>query len=115
MELIDSHCHIFVEEFDIDREHTIQKALDLGVKTLILPNIDSSTLFRLNDARNTFPLTCRSLIGLHPTSVNANFKKELLIIEKELELHTANYIGIGEIGIDLYWDKIFYKEQVETI
>jgi TatD DNase family protein len=114
MELIDSHCHIFLEEFDTDRADTILKAVNLGIKTLILPNINCATLQRLKDSCETFPDTCKALIGLHPTSVNEDYKRELAIIENELKLHTNLYVGIGEIGIDLYWDKSFYKEQVET-
>jgi len=114
MELIDSHCHIFLEEFDTDRAETILKARNLGIKTLILPNINSATLPSLKDTCEAFPDTCKALIGLHPTSVNDDYKRELATIENELELHSNLYIGIGEIGIDLYWDKSFYKEQVET-
>jgi TatD DNase family protein len=112
MELIDSHCHIYLEEFDSDIHETIKRAQESGVSQLILPNVDSSTLIRLKAACASFPEICKALIGLHPTSVNADYKNELAIVENELTQNASKYSGIGEIGIDLYWDKTFYKEQV---
>lgn len=114
MNIIDSHCHIFLEEFDEDRAEAIQRAKDVGVSTLILPNVDSTTLSRLKESCALYPSTCKALIGLHPTSVNAEYKNELAIIEQELTLNANEYIGIGEIGIDLYWDKSFYTQQVNA-
>ena len=112
MELIDSHCHIFLEEFDTDRAEVIQRAYDSGIQTLILPNVNCSTLPRLNESCKAYPTICKALIGLHPTSVKEDYIKELKLIEDELDRNPKDYIGIGEIGIDLYWDKTFYKDQV---
>jgi len=114
MEFIDSHCHVYLEEFDSDRTDVIKKAQDLGVNKLILPNVDSITLPRLNETCAAFPNVCKALIGLHPTSVNLDYKKELAVVENELAFNGSKYIGIGEIGIDLYWDKTYYKEQVDA-
>lgn len=114
MQLIDSHCHIFLQEFDADRITIIRRAQETGVGTLILPNIDSTTIPLLKDSCNVFPDVCKALLGLHPTSVNVDYKKELKLVEKELERNPNKYIGIGEIGLDLYWDKTYYKEQIDA-
>ena len=114
MQFIDSHCHIYLEEFDNDRSQAMQRAVDAGVTKLILPNVDSTTIPRLLQSCDEFPSICKALIGLHPTSVKANFKEELAIVERELFNNKQKYVGIGEIGIDLYWDKTFYKEQVDV-
>jgi len=114
MQLIDSHCHIFLQEFDADRNIVVKRAQETGVETLILPNIDSTTISLLKDSCDAFPDACKALLGIHPTSVNDDYKKELKIVEKELERNPNKYIGIGEIGLDLYWDKTYYKEQIDA-
>ncbi len=108
----DSHCHLFLEEFDSDRDAMIQKSLTEGINHFILPNVDVSTINRLKSCCNEYPTMCKALIGLHPTSVKETYIEELAIIEKETE--TGFYSGIGEIGIDLYWDKTFLNQQVEA-
>jgi TatD DNase family protein len=108
--MIDTHSHIYSEEFDTDRAEVIQRAKDIGVKHIILPNVDSESLPRMLQLEAEYPDFCYACIGLHPTSVNADYKNELELVETELERH--KYLAIGEIGIDLYWDKSFLKEQV---
>jgi TatD DNase family protein len=108
--MIDTHAHIYSEEFDNDRADVIQRAKDAGVKKIILPAIDSTTLPRMLALEKEFPGFCYATIGLHPTSIKADFLRELDIVNTELERRT--YLAIGEIGIDLYWDKTFLKEQV---
>ncbi|HOK36837.1 MAG TPA: TatD family hydrolase, partial [Paludibacteraceae bacterium] len=110
--MIDTHSHIYLEEFDEDRKEVIQRAKDIGVQYIILPNIDSSTLPRVHQVEKEERDYCFAAIGLHPTSVKENFKEELEVIKSELQ--QRKYIAIGEIGIDLYWDKKFYKEQEEA-
>ncbi len=110
--IIDTHTHLFVEEFDKDREEVIQRAKETGVEKFVLPNIDSSTIKALKKTVEEYPDEMISLMGLHPTSVKQDYRKELEIIKKELD--TGKYAGIGEIGIDLYWDKTFLKEQQEV-
>lgn len=110
--MIDTHSHIYLEEFDEDRKEVIQRAKDIGVQYIVLPNIDSSTLPRVHQVEKEESDYCFAAIGLHPTSVKENFKEELEVIK--LELQQRKYIAIGEIGIDLYWDKKFYKEQEEA-
>jgi TatD DNase family protein len=106
---IDTHTHLYLPEFDNDREAVIETALHRGVKKMLLPNIDSSSIGPMNDLAKKFPGVCYPMMGLHPTSVKENYRDELANIEFELEHHT--YIGIGEIGIDLYWDKTYIGEQ----
>jgi TatD DNase family protein len=82
------------------------------VQKILLPNIDSTSIGPMNELVRSFPGICHAMMGLHPTSVKENFRQELEIIEKELKKGT--YEGVGEIGIDLYWDKTFLKEQQIT-
>ncbi len=110
--IIDTHTHLFVEEFDNDRDEVIRRAKEIGVEKFVLPNIDSSTIKALNKTVQEYPEEMIPLMGLHPTSVKAGYQKELELIKTELD--TGKYKGIGEIGIDLYWDKTFIKEQQEV-
>jgi TatD DNase family protein len=107
--MIDTHSHIYSEDFDADRQEVILRALDIGVKQIILPNCDSSTLPQMLALEAAFPNYCHATIGLHPTSVKENYKEELALIKSELE--RRDYLAIGEIGIDLYRDKTFIAEQ----
>lgn len=108
--MIDTHSHIYSEEFDADRREVILRAKESGVTKIILPNVDSESLPRLLDTESLFPDHCCVAIGLHPTSVKENYREELEIVKQELQ--RRKYIAVGEIGIDLYWDKTFYQEQV---
>lgn len=110
--MIDTHSHIYSEEFDEDRDKMILRAKEAGVKHIILPNIDSKSLPRMLALEADYPDYCHATIGLHPTSVKEDFREELNIIYSELQ--RRDYIAIGEIGIDLYWDKQFLNEQIIT-
>ncbi len=112
MELIDTHTHLFLEQFDEDRTTVVENAIKQGVKKMFLPDIDSSTSQKVLKMAKEFPDVCYPMIGLHPTSVKENFKEELAHVEDMLA--KEKYFGIGETGIDLYWDKTFYQEQVEA-
>lgn len=109
-EFIDTHSHIYLPEFDNDRDATVNRAIQRGVTRILLPNIDTSSIIPMNQLAEAFPKNCFPMMGLHPTSVNADFEKEMEAIE--LALQQRNYIAIGEIGIDLYWDKTFLNEQI---
>ncbi len=109
---IDTHSHIYDKAFQEDRETAIQRGLDAGVKYLILPDIDSQSRESMLEISAQYPEMMFCLSGLHPTSVHENFQEELKKIEKELG--TRTYYGIGECGIDLYWDKTFYREQLKV-
>lgn len=108
--MIDTHSHIYSEEFDDDRDEMLQRAKDAGVSAIILPSIDSDSFQRMTDLETSNPNYCFAAIGLHPTSVKDDYLQELELVESELK--RRKYIAIGEIGIDLYWDKTFYKEQL---
>lgn len=108
--MIDTHSHIYSEEFDTDRAETIQRAKEAGISHIILPNCDSGTLPGMLAMEAEYPGYCHAAIGLHPTSVKADYEKELDLVKSELE--RREFIAIGEIGIDFYWDKTYYKEQV---
>jgi len=109
---VDTHSHIYSSEFSSDRSEAIANALNSGVSKIILPNIDSSTIKPLLDLTTSYPDLFIPLIGLHPTSVKEDFHKELEIIE--YWMNKRKFSGIGEIGIDLYWDKTFINEQLEA-
>lgn len=108
--MIDTHAHLFSEEFDADIAQTIQRAKQAGVKHIILPNVDSESLVRMLALEASYPDYCSATIGLHPTSVSENYQHQLDLVKSELA--RRKYIAIGEIGIDLYWDKTHYKEQI---
>jgi TatD DNase family protein len=110
MEFVDTHSHLFSEEFDSDRESTIKRALDSKVKTILLPNIDLESIVALKEFAALSPQHCLPMMGLHPCSVAANYKEQLQIIEAEL-FSDFKYFGVGEIGIDLHWDKTYSEEQ----
>ena len=110
--MIDTHAHIYAEEFDIDRAAVIERAKAAGVSKIILPNIDSSSLAPMLALEAENPDYCYAAIGLHPTSVKSDYQHELELVRSELE--RRSYIAIGETGIDLYWDKTFAKEQIQA-
>ncbi len=109
---IDSHSHIYSSDFSLDRDEVITRALEAGVERIVLPNIDSSSVKPMLDLTDTLPGLFFPLLGLHPTSVKEDFRKELLILE--YWLGKRKFYGIGEIGIDLFWDKSFLEEQIEA-
>lgn len=109
---VDSHSHIYSADFSLDRDEVITRALEAGVERIVLPNIDSSSIKPLMDLTDTIPGLFFPLVGLHPTSVKEDFRKELQILE--YWLGKRKFYGIGEIGIDLFWDKSFLQEQIEA-
>lgn len=112
MQFIDTHTHLYLPEFDQDRDQTITHAIDNNVQNMFLPNVDSTTILPMLDLVVQYPLHCYPMMGLHPTSVKENYQKELKLVENWLE--KVEFIAIGEIGIDLYWDKTFQKQQEEV-
>ncbi len=110
--LIDTHSHLYLDQFSDDIDEVIQNAKANNVTLIFLPNIDSSTISNMLELENKDPDFFKSMIGLHPGSVDKNYKSELNIVRQELE--KGNYFGIGEVGIDLYWDKTFKNEQIEA-
>ena len=110
---IDTHSHIYDDAFDTDRELVFQRALEVGVEMVLLPNTDESTIKPMMDFYESHPDNCRMMIGLHPEGVKEDYKRHLSVIEKEMERQC--WVGVGEIGLDLYWDKTFEKQQVEVL
>lgn len=111
--IVDTHTHLFVEEFENDLDETVARARTAGVEKLLMPNIDCSTLPALLETCKRFPGICYPMLGLHPTSVTENFRNDLIQLHTELE-RSASYIGIGEVGLDFYWDSTFRNEQMEA-
>jgi TatD DNase family protein len=113
MELIDTHAHIYSNEFNDDRYEVLQRAFAQGVGKIVLPAIDSQTHEQMIELSGQYPEKLFPLMGLHPTSVNKNYKNELSVVEKYIAERSLFY-GIGEIGVDLYWDKTYAKEQEDA-
>lgn len=109
MKLTDTHAHLYLKEFNNKGSEIIEKAINLGVERIFLPNIDSSTIKSMMKLAGEFPKNCFPMIGLHPGSVKNNFEEELEIIKASVQRH--EFCAIGEIGIDLYWDKTHSKQQ----
>lgn len=113
MTFIDTHCHLYDEAFDTDRPQAVQRAIDAGVTTMLLPDIDSTSTERLDSLYNLYPKHFRRMAGLHPTSVKEDFEQELAHVRKRLE--TGSFVAVGEIGMDLYWDRTFEEQQREVL
>jgi TatD DNase family protein len=109
MILTDTHTHLYSEEFDQDRDQMIQRAIDAGVSRFFIPAIDSSCTESMYELEKNHPDVVFLMMGLHPTYVKENYLEELQHVEAELA--KRKFYAIGEIGIDLYWDKTHLKEQ----
>jgi TatD DNase family protein len=110
MKFIDTHTHIYLPEFDNDRDEVVKRAVRNGIEKLLLPNIDIYSVSPMLSAESEFQGICLPMAGLHPTSVKTDCTEQLNMLE---DLWTEyNFIAVGEIGIDLYWDKSFLKEQI---
>jgi TatD DNase family protein len=110
MQLIDTHTHIYLQEFDADRDEVINRSVQNGVVKLLMPNIDIDSVSQMLAVENRYPGICYPIIGLHPTSVKEDFESQL---DKLENLAAGNkFYAIGEIGIDLYWDTSHLNEQI---
>jgi len=109
MNLTDTHTHLYSEAFDEDRDAVIKRALDLGVERFFIPAIDSTYTQAMLALEASYPENMFLMMGLHPTHVKEDYELELIHVE-EMLAH-RNFIAVGEIGIDLYWDKSLLKEQ----
>jgi TatD DNase family protein len=109
---IDTHAHVYSEEFRSDRPDIIGRALDAGVKQVYMPNIDHTSIDGMMELEEKYPGTCISMMGLHPTSVKKDFEKELYTVESWL--FKRNFAAVGEMGTDLYWDRSFWEQQQEA-
>ena len=109
MTITDTHTHLYSEEFDIDRDEMMQRALNAGVTRFFIPAIDSNYIQKMYALEADYPENVFLMMGLHPTYVKDNYLEELQMVEQELA--SRKFYAIGEIGIDLYWDKTHLKEQ----
>lgn len=114
LELFDTHTHIYLDEFDSDRQEVMERALEAGVIHLMLPNVDLSTIKPMHELHSRYPHSTSMAMGLHPTEIDADWRQALSTIEAELHSGTP-YRAIGEIGMDLYWDKTFRDEQMSAL
>ena len=112
MNIIDTHTHLYLKQFKEDIDSVINRSKDIGVKKFIFPAIDSTHFDDMHDLKNKYPGSIYLMSGLHPTDVKENFKQELEFVVNSLKSHS--YVAIGEIGIDLYWDKTYLKQQQEA-
>lgn len=112
MTLFDTHTHLYLDEFDADRLEVVNRAIDAGVGKMLFPNVDCSTIVPMKQLHNQFPSNTFMAIGLHPTEVGEDYSHDLQMMEKELA--SGSYVAVGEIGIDLYWDKNFEQEQMDV-
>ena len=109
---IDTHTHIYVKQFDDDRAEMIDRAIEQGVETFFLPNIDVESVAAMHTLEEQYPKRCHAMMGLHPCSVGADFESQLSIIKEHFD--KRKYVAVGEIGIDLYWEKKFFDQQVKA-
>lgn len=112
MLITDTHTHLYSEAFDTDRDTIVQNAIDLGVERFFIPAIDSNYTQSMLDLEARFPNHIFLMMGLHPTHVKENFREELKHVEEMLSVR--KFYAVGEIGIDLYWDKSYLKQQQEA-
>lgn len=112
MIITDTHTHLYSEQFDDDRKEIVQKAIDQGVSRFFVPAIDSTYYDAMFDLEQQFPEQVFLMAGLHPTHVKENFKEELEVVRKMLQ--KRKFFAVGEIGLDLYWDKTFLQQQQDA-
>lgn len=112
MNITDTHTHLYSSQFDDDREEMMQRAFDAGISRFFIPAIDSGYTESMLELEKNYPENVFLMMGLHPTSVKENYKEELAHVKEMID--TRSFYAIGEIGIDLYWDKSFLKQQQEA-
>jgi TatD DNase family protein len=110
--MIETHAHIYAEEFKADIGEVIERSREVGVGSIYMPNIDHTSIDAMLELELKEPDYCIPMMGLHPCSVKKDFQKELYIVEEWLA--KRKFVAVGEIGTDLYWDKTFEAEQVEV-
>jgi len=110
MQFADTHTHLYLPEFDSDRDEVISNAIRNDVSKLLLPNIDAASEKPMMEMVKRYPGVCYPMVGLHPTSVKEDYQSQLDILE--VSVPENNFIAVGETGIDLYWDKTYLQEQI---
>ena len=112
MKLVDTHCHLYLDDFKEDSPEVIRRAIDDGVEKFYLPNIDLAVIPDMLALESAYPGQCLAMMGLHPCSVKANYKEELAVMRDWLD--KRKFAAIGEVGLDFFWDTSFEKEQYEA-
>lgn len=113
--LVDTHTHLYLDEFAPDPESAVvERAFDAGVRKLVFPNVDLTTVEPMNRLRDRYADKIFMAMGLHPTEIGDNWRSDLSKIESEFENNLDRYIAVGEIGMDLYWDKTYREQQREA-
>lgn len=110
---IDTHAHIYLKDFDKDRQDILRKAVDKRVSRVYMPNLDHTSIDAMLETEEKFPQVCIPMMGLHPTYVKKGFERELYVVEDWLK--KKKFAAVGEVGIDLYWDVTFKNEQEEAL
>ena len=110
--MVDTHAHLYDEQFDGERDIVVARAVDAGIERMLLPNIDAQTVEPMLKLCQQYPARCFPMLGLHPTSVGKDFERQLEIIETYLD--KTKIAAIGEIGVDLYWDRQYVDQQLEA-
>lgn len=112
---VDTHTHLYLEEFAPTPQDAVKRAIDAGVTKMIFPNVDLSTINPMKELSSSFPLNTFMAMGLHPTEIKETWVEDLAKTKEEFNKHIDKYIAIGEIGIDLYWDNTFRHEQMQAL
>lgn len=115
MVFTDTHTHIYMPEFDGERQQAVRRAIDAGVTRMIFPNIDRGTIAPMKELATQFPANVSMAMGLHPSEVNGAWEEDTAAVLAELDANPHLYKAVGEVGIDLYWDKTFEKEQMLSL
>lgn len=114
MQFIDTHTHIYSEEFDNDRAEVVERAIKAGAQMLLLPNIDEASIDAMMQLCQRYPTLCRPMMGLHPTELPADPAPLLCRMEQMLSQPNHPFVAVGEVGVDLYWDQTRRDEQIEV-
>lgn len=109
---IDTHAHLYLPQFEEDLPDVIERARSSGITRILMPNVDLTTAGAIHQVEKDYPDVCEAMMGLHPCSVDSDF--EVVLTKTESMIGQRDYVAIGEIGIDLYWDKTFFQEQIEA-
>lgn len=113
MNYIETHAHIYSSKFDSDRDQVIQDIREAGIERVYMPNVDVETISAMLDCEEKYPGLCIPMMGLHPCDVKEDFHEQLAIMEDWL--NTRQFAAVGEIGLDLYWDRTFFEQQKEAL
>ncbi len=110
--MIETHAHIYLDQFREDLNEIVRRSKNLGIRKILMPNIDSTSVEDMLRVEEQYPDYCIAMMGLHPCSVKEGFEKELAVVEHWLA--TRDFLAVGEIGTDLYWDKTLFDQQREA-